>query len=69
MDGLSAAGSIIAVIQLADRIVEVASILIGHVRGADKEILQVITALTVLKGFLDCLWKLVEQDGYGGRLP
>jgi Cdc6-like AAA superfamily ATPase len=61
MDVVSAIASIVALVQLADRIVDLSSTYIGHAKGAEKEISQIITTITGLKGFLEFLEKFLES--------
>jgi hypothetical protein len=61
MDVVSAIASIIALAQLADRIVDLSSTYIGHAKGAEKEISQIITTIAGLKGFLVFLEKFLES--------
>src|SRR5947207_5189855 len=68
-DGLSLAASIIAVIQLTDRVVSLCCQFIGKVRGAEREVEQMIKTITALKGFLEFLDKFVNDDDNAGRLP
>src|SRR5271169_850935 len=69
MDGLSLAASIIAVVQLSDRVITLCCQFIGRVRGAEREVAQMITVITSLKGFLEFLDKFVNDDINGDRLP
>ena len=69
MDGLSLVASIIAVIQLSDRVIGLCCQFIGHVRGAEREVGQMITTITGLKGFLEFLSKFVDDDINRDRLP
>jgi hypothetical protein len=61
MDVVSAISSIIALVQLADRIVDLSSDYILHAKGAGKESSQIITTITGLKGFLEFLEKFVDS--------
>ena len=68
MDGLSAVASIIAAIQLADRVVDLSLTFIGDGKGAAKEIVQIITTTPALRGFLDFLRKFIESEAKAHRL-
>ena len=68
MDVVSAIASIVALVQLADRIVDLSSTYIGHAKGAEREISQIITAITGLKGFLEFLQKFLESGADADRL-
>jgi len=68
MDVVSAIASIIALVQLADRVVDLSSTYIGHARGAEKEVIQIITTITGLKGFLEFLEKFLKSTD-ADRLP
>jgi hypothetical protein len=61
MDVVSAIASIIALVQLADRIVDLSSTYIGHAKGAEKEISEIITTIAGLKGFLVFLEKFIDS--------
>lgn len=69
MEGLAVASSIIAVIQISDRVITLCGQYIGKVRGADKEIFQLINTITALKGILEFLHTFVDNDENKHRLP
>ena len=69
VDGLSLAANIIAVAQLSDRVITLCCQFIGKVRGAEREIAQMITTITALKGFLEFLNKFVNDDDHASLLP
>ena len=52
---------VIAIIQLADRVVDLSSTFIGHAKGAEKEIVLVITTITGLKVVLEFLQNVLEK--------
>jgi hypothetical protein len=68
-EGLALAASIIAVIQISDTVISLCCQFIGKVRGAEKEVAQMITTITALKGFLEFLEKFVGNDETGRHLP
>jgi len=68
-EGLAVASSIIAVIQISDRVISLCSQFIGMVRGVDREIVQMITIITALKGLHEFLHNFVKDDANGPRLP
>jgi hypothetical protein len=68
-EGLAIASSIIAVIQLTDRVIDLCCQFIGPVRGAEKEVMQMIGTTTTLKGFLEFLRKFVDNGTNSDRLP
>jgi Cdc6-like AAA superfamily ATPase len=68
-EGLALAASIIAVIQISDRVISLCGQFIGKVRGAEKEVAQLITTVTALKGFLEFVEKFVKMDENTSRLP
>ena len=61
-DGLAVAASIIAVIQIADRVISLSHKFVGKVRGADREIFQMINTISALKGILELLRSFVQDD-------
>ena len=69
VDGLSLAANIIAVAQLSDRVITLCCQFIGKVRGAEREVAQMITTITALKGFLEFLNKFVNDDDHASLLP
>jgi ankyrin repeat domain-containing protein 50 len=68
MDVVSAISSIIALVQLADRIVDLSSTYIGLTKGAEREIGQIITTIAGLKGFLEFLERFIKSAD-ADRLP
>ena len=68
-EGLSVAASVIAVIQISDNVISLCRQYIGKVRGADKEIFQMINTVTALKGILEFLQSFVDDDENKSRLP
>ena len=60
--------SIIAVIQLGDRVISLCRQFIGKVRGAEREVAQIISTITALNVYLEFLEKLVSDD-CNSRLP
>jgi len=68
-DPLSITASVIAVIQITDRVITLSCNFIGKVRGAEREVNQIITTITGLKGFLEFLDKFVKDDKNAARLP
>jgi len=69
MEGLSVASSIIAVIQISDRVITLCREFVGKVRGADKEIFHMINTITALKGILQFLQTFVDEEENHSRLP
>jgi NACHT domain len=71
-EALALGAGIIAVIQLADRVICLSSQLtrfIGHVRNAKTEIAQVITTIIALKGTVEFLQQFVKNVDNASRLP
>ena len=68
-EGLAVASIIISVIQISDRVISLCSQYIGKVRGADKEIFEMINTITALKGILEFLRIFVTNDEHKHRLP
>src|SRR5271163_4651010 len=68
-EGLALAASIIAVIQISDRVISLCCQFIGKVRGAEREVGQIITTITALKGFLEFLEKFVMNPESANQLP
>ena len=68
-EGLGVASSIIAIIQISDSVISLYRLFIGKVRGADKEIFQMINTITALKGILEFLQSFVNDDETKFRLP
>jgi NACHT domain len=60
-EGLALAASVIAVLQLSDRVIGLCGGFMGKVRGADREVAQMITTITSLKGFLEFLNNFVSD--------
>jgi hypothetical protein len=67
-EALDFTSSVIALMQLADRIVGKSSQFIGRVKGAERQVVQVITTITGLKGFLEFLKRFVDDDINAHRL-
>jgi hypothetical protein len=63
MDGLSAAASVISVLQLSDRVITVCWEYCKTAKHAKKDILEVRTAVKDLKNVLDDIQMLIENDG------
>jgi hypothetical protein len=68
-EGLALGASIIAVIQLTDRVVSLCYQFLGKVRGAEREIREMITTVTALKGLLDFLDTFAKAPENEQRLP
>jgi hypothetical protein len=68
-EALAVVSSIISVVQISDRVISLCGQYVGKVRGADKEIFQIISAITALKGILEFLHTFVNNDGNKDRLP
>src|SRR5436305_14226262 len=68
-EGLAVAASIIAVIQISDRVISLCCQFIGKVRGAEREVAQLITAITALKGFFEFLDTFAKSAENALRLP
>jgi Cdc6-like AAA superfamily ATPase len=68
-EGLALAASIIAVIQISDSVISLCGQFIGKVKGAEKEVSQMITTVTALKGFLEFVETFVKMDENASRLP
>lgn len=67
-EALGVAGSVIALIQISDRVIALCRPFIGKVRGADKEIFQMINIITALKGILEFLHSFVTDNENKDRL-
>src|SRR5216117_672422 len=63
------AANIIAVIQISDRVISLASQFIGKVRGAEREVANIISTITALRGFLLFLDKFIKNDENSHQLP
>ena len=63
MEGLGVATSIIAVIQISERVVSACCNYYGSVKGAKKDILEVITVVGGLKTTLEKLHLLIDSAG------
>src|SRR5579859_105414 len=64
-EGLAVAASIIAVVQLGDRVLSLCCQLMGKVRGAEREVRETIETVTALKGlleFLEIFTKIPENE-------
>src|SRR5271169_3087055 len=68
-EGLALGASIIAVIQISDRVISLCCQFIGKVRGAEREVREMIATITALNGFLEFLNKFVKNDETASRLP
>jgi hypothetical protein len=68
-EALSLAASVIAVVQISDRVISLCCQFIGKVRGAEREIAQIITTITALKGFLEFLERFINDSDNAARLP
>jgi hypothetical protein len=68
-EGLALAASIIAVVELTDRVVSLCSEFLGKVIGAEREIREMITTVTALKGFLEFLDTFAKGPENEQRLP
>lgn len=68
-EALALAASIIAVIQITDRVVTLCHQFVGKVRGADKQIFQMINTITAIKGVLEFLKTFVDNGDNKSRLP
>ena len=68
-EGLAVAASIIAVIQITGSVTSLCRMYIGKVRGADKEIFQIINTVASVKGVLEFLQSFVDDDENQSRLP
>src|SRR5436305_15213025 len=68
-EALAVAASIIAVIQISDRVISLCCQFMGKVRGHEREVAQMITTITSLKGFLEFIQKIVENDANAPQLP
>ena len=66
---LGVVGSIIAIIQITDNVLSYSYQFIGKVRGAEREVNQIISIITGLKGFLEFLQTFVKDDENKDRLP
>jgi len=68
-EALALTASVVALLQLTDRVVSLCSQFIGHVRGAERQVAQMITTITGLKGFLEFLKGSIENDTDPERFP
>jgi hypothetical protein len=68
-EGLALTASIIAVIQASARVISFCCQFVGKVRGAERDVAQMITTITALKGFLEFLEKVIKDDETGPHLP
>src|SRR5271169_2617641 len=68
-EALAVVSSIISVVQISDRVISLCGQYVGKVRGADKEIFQMINTVTALKGILEFLRSFVNNDENKARLP
>lgn len=68
-ESLAVAASIIAVIQITDRVVSLCCSFMGKVRGAEKEAMQMVNSVTALKGMLEFLHTFVKAEENAPRLP
>ena len=68
-EALALGASVVALMQLTDRVVSLCSQFMGHVRGAGRQVAQMITTITGLKGFLELLKRSIENDTNPEHLP
>ena len=68
-EALAVAASIIAIIQISDRVISLCGQFMGRVRGHEREVAQMITTITSLKGFLEFIQKFVENEANASQLP
>ena len=68
-EALAVVASIIAVIQITDRVISLCCSFVGKVRGAEKEALQMVNTVTGLKGFLEFLHTFVKDEENAPRMP
>ena len=68
-EAVGVAVSIITLIQIADRAITLCRSYIGKVRGADRQIFQMISTIIALKGILEFLHGFVADNENKGRLP
>jgi hypothetical protein len=68
-EALAVGASIIAVIQITDRVISLCCSFVGKVRGAEKKALQMVNSVTGLKGFLEFLHMFVKDEENAPRLP
>src|SRR5579859_4730382 len=68
-EGLAVAASIIAVVQLSDRVLSLCCQLMGKVRGAEREVRETIETVTALKGFLEFLEIFAKIHENEPRVP
>jgi len=61
--------SIIAVVQVADRVTTLGYEFYGKVKGASREVMEMITTVSALKTILELLRQFVEIDENARRLP
>ena len=66
---LGIVANIIAVIQITDTVLSYSYQFIGKVRGAEREVNQIISIITALKGFLEYLQTFIENDENKDQLP
>jgi hypothetical protein len=70
MDGLSAAASVIAVLQITESVLSACYQYYKTAKAAQKDVLEVIATVTSLRGILDTIKFLFdESDGDDPRLP
>jgi hypothetical protein len=69
MEGVAITSSIISIIQISDRVITLCGQYIAKVRGTDKEIFQLISIITALKGILEFLHSFANDDENKHRLP
>src|SRR5436190_7149179 len=68
-EALAVAASIIAVIQITESVTSLCRMYVGKVRGADKEIFQIINTIASLKGILEFLQSFADDEDNQSRLP
>jgi ankyrin repeat domain-containing protein 50 len=69
MDGLSAAASVIAVLQISESVISACYQYYKTAKGARKDILEVITMVKDLKGTLDTIQFLLDDEGDDAEDP
>ena len=69
MDGLSAAASVIAVLQISESVISACYQYYKTAKGARKDILEVISMVKDLKGTLDTIQFLLDEEGDDAEDP
>jgi len=67
-EALALGASIIAVIQLSDRMISLCCRFIGKVRGHEKQVAQIITTITALKGYMEFVQQFLKMNDNQSRL-